>query len=411
MRWTHRYFTILALFSLALGSFAPAALAVTAGEVASDVAADGFYLDPGVSISSSDASQIVATARNNGSRFHLVVLDTTPPGGNTTFAEAVLDDLGFTEGTVLVLSADDVGWVTQGDGFTKDDMAAAFDFANNKGGSDADYAANFVVGLIGEPTTVPPTTVVAPPPTSGQTSGGSSPVWIIAILVVIGLLVFWVTRRSKRGNLAAVTKRMAEARAVVQKQVDAVANDILDMEDEVRGADNPEVDEIFNQAGETYRSATDELPTVDTPAGLLDISNRLDTAIWQLDVVEAILDDKPRPTRPEPKRLASPSAPPPGPTPSIPAPSYSRRSTRRSSYLGPGMMDLLVGVAGQVLAGGGGRPRSRMGSITRRAPVRTPRRRRRSGGGMTPGPRSRSPRGSSSSGGSRRIRGGGKRRK
>lgn len=441
MNWLRRISTSALLLSLLLALTAGHAVAADISTVADDLSASGFYLDRGVSISDSDATEIVTAARNNGSRFHLIVLDDTPLGGNAAFAEAVLDELNIPSGTILVLSPEDVGWVSEDEGFAETDMEGAFEFANAAGGNDAEYAANFVVGLVGEPgvpaTTAPADSGGVPATVGGQSAAAAEPsgsgsgfLWLIVIIGGIGLLVFFLIRRGGKQTVNAGAEQMAKARMAVQKQVDAVANDILDMEDEVRVADNAEADRFYNEAGETYRNVTERLQKAETPEQLLGISNDLDKAIWQLDTAEAILDGKPGPPRPEPKRL-EPERRPPGDRVTVPSPrpDYQRRPSRRSSYLGPGMLEMLIGVAGQVLAGGSRRPRGGLGSVLRRSSS-TPGSRAdgptsRSGGGVVPGPGSPVPRRSSSrstratrssrpsrrrSGGGR-IRGGGRRRK
>ena len=237
----------------------------------------------------------------------------------------------------------------------------------------------------------------------------------------IGLLVFWLIRRSSKSTVNVAAEQMARARAVIQKQVDAVANDILDLEDEVRVADNAEADQFYNAASDTYRTVTERLQRAETPQQLLDISNDLDQAIWQLDCAEAVLDGKPKPSRPQRQEL------PAEPQPSrervtIPAPrrETTRRPSRRSSYLGPGMLEMLIGVAGQVLAGSRGRGGG-LGSMLRIPSSRRPSSPPPSsgGGGVVPGPGSpvsrRSARSSRSSSSRRRgggrVRGGGRRRR
>lgn len=410
---------------------AATALAADIGSVADDAAETGFYLDDGVSISPSDATEIVSAARNNGSRFYLIVLNDTPLGGNTTFAEALYDELGISSGTMLVLSPEDVGYVTENEGFTESYMMDAIDFANAAGGNDAQYAANFVVGLFGESASSEPVPEPAQTPTTAGSAttgssggGGSGFLWFIIIVGGIGLLVFLMVRRSGTKTVNAAAEQMAKVRSAIQKQVDAVANDILDMEDEVRVANNAEVDGFYGEASDAYRTVTERLETAGSPQELLDISNDLDVAIWQLDCAEAILDGKPKPPRPEPKRLEPERRPDDRVTIPAPRPDYQRRSSRRSSYLGPGMLEILIGVAGQVLAGGHRRRGGGLGSVFGRPSSRSHRSstsRARGGGGVVPGPGSpvqrsssrRSPSRSSSrrrSGGGR-IRGGGKRRK
>ena len=436
MNWLRRFGLLASLFALLFALGVPGAGAAGISEVVDEAQATGFYLDSGATISPSDATEIVTAARNNGSRFYLVVLTDTPLGGNTAFAESVFDELNVDAGTILVLSPEDVGWVSDNEGFTEADMEAAYESANEQGGTDAEYAANFVVSLVGITVVDPPSATTSAPNTTAAAAaaessgggGGSGFLWFILIVGGIGLLLFFLMRRSGSKTVNQVSEQMAKAQMAVQKQVDAVANDILDMEDEVRVANNPEVDQFYNTASETYRTVTDELRKVETPQQLVGLSNDLDLAIWQLDCAEAILDGKPKPPRPEPKRLE----PTPGPSQervTIPAPDYQRRPNRRSSYLGPGVMEILIGVAGQVLAGGGrGSSGGGLGGMFRRPPkppTPTPRAGSgSSGGGVVPGPgtpvprstnSSRSPSSSTSSrkrrSGGGRIRGGGKRRR
>ncbi len=439
MNWIRRFGLLASLFALLLVLGTTSALAAGVSEVADDAASTGLYLDRGVTISDSDATEIVTAARNNGSRFYLVVLNDTPLGGNTAFAEAVFDDLGVDSGTILVLSPEDVGWVSDDEGFTEADMEDAFERANAEGGTDAEYAANFVVGLVGvsEVTTQTPATTSAPATTAAASAastaessggGGNGLLWFVLIVGGIGLLLFFLVRRGGKPTVNAAAEQMTKARMAVQKQVDAIANDILDLEDEVRVAGNPQVDEYYETAGATYRTVTDRLQKAETPEQLVGLSNDLDMAIWQLDCAEAILDGKPKPPRPEPKRL-EPTAGPSRDRVTVPAPrsDYQRRPSRRSSYLGPGVMEILIGVAGQVLGGGGGRGRSGgLGGLLRRSPSSSstpaPRARSGGGGGVVPGPGAPVPRSSSRStrsprpsrsrrSGGGRIRGGGRRRK
>lgn len=409
---------------------ATSSLAADIGSVVDDAAETGFYLDSGVSISESDATEIVSAARNSGSRFYLIVLNDTPLGGNTAFAEALYDELGIPSGTVLVLSPEDVGYLSEDEGFAESDMMDAIDYANAAGGSDAQYAANFVVGLLGEQVSTEP--VPEPAPTGSNAAaaesgggGGSGFLWFIIIVGGIGLLVFFMVRRSGKKTVNAAAEQMAQVRAAIQKQVDAVANDILDMEEEVRVANNAEVDGFYNEASETYRTVTDRLHKVDSPQELLEISNELDVATWQLDCAEAVLDGKSKPPRPEAKRLEPERRPDDRVTIPAPRPDYQRRPSRRSSYLEPGMLEILIGVAGQVLAGGRRGRGGGLGSVFGRPSSRSQRSstpQARGGGGVVPGPgspvegrtssrRSASRSSSQRRSGGGRIRGGSKRRK
>ena len=403
---------LLALMFAFTASVASAA-AVEPDEIAEQVFTQGFYVEDGASITDAEASAIVSSARNEGSRYHVIVLVETPPGGNTVFAEAVYDFMGIDSGTVFVLSEDDTGWVSVDD-FTEVELEDAFIVASDAGGSDAAYVANFTGALFGLNLNVGSTAGG-----SDDGGGGSGFLWFILIVGGLGLLVWWLMRRSKAQAAKAAEGQFAEARAEIQVQLDGIANDILDMETEIRGADNDTVDALFDEAGTTYNEASDELAGADNPQELLDLSNKVDLAVWQLDSCEAILDGKEAPPKPQPKKLA----PPPQPKPSQPAPGgrspdsslpprpsypqYQRRSTRRSSGLSPGMLEMLIGLGAGAMMG-----RRRGSSRTGYSSSGS-----RSSGGVIPGPsrrgRSSSRKSSSSRSRStgRRVRGGGKRRR
>jgi hypothetical protein len=418
--------TVAALLVLvfAFSASPVAASAVEPDEIAEQVFTQGFYVEEGASITDAEASAIVSSARNEGSRYHLIVLVETPPGGNTAFADAVYDRMGIDSGTVFVLSEDDTGWVSV-DEFTEAELEEAFIIASDAGGSDAAYAANFTAALFGLDLNVGSTGGSGSADTgsaaggSDDGGGGSGFLWFILIVGGLGLLVWWLIRRNKAQASKVTESQLAKARSEIQVQLDGIANDILDMEVEVRGANNATVDALFDEASTTYSEASDELAAADTPQKLLDLSNKVDLAVWQLDSCEAILDGKQAPPKPEPQKLAPPPQPEPSqrapgggsagsslpPRPSYPQ--YQRRSSRRSSGLSPGMLDVLIGLGAGAMMG---RRRGSSRSGWSRSSSR-------STGGVIPGPstrRSRSRRSSSSSrsrGTGRRVRGGGKRRR
>lgn len=337
------------------------AWAADADEVAAAAQNDGYFVERGASITEAQAGELVADMRNAGEGFVLVVLSDEPGAGATTFADNVQFAMG--RGIVLVIAPDSVGIAGDGDVFNEAELESALDVAFNSGGSDFELAAVFVSELTGvpigatpEPVAVP-TTVTAPATQAPATSsgGGNGFLWFIIIVGGLGLLVWWMMRRAKAKAQPTDDGSLNKARYVIQEQLNDVANDILAMEDEVRVADNDRAGRFYEQASETYSDVTEALPKTNTAEGLLDLSNQLDVAIWQLDSAEAILDDKPLPERPRPKRLERPEATRrPAPTPSsggaVPGPSaYQRRPTRRSSPGGGGIMDLLIMVGGSMV--------------------------------------------------------------
>lgn len=345
---------LLALFVL----FAPvAALAAEPDEVAAGIADDGVFVEPGASTTESEIGALVREARNDGENLSIVVLADEPVSGASTFADAVVDRVG--RELVIVIAPDSVGYAGTADIYTVDDLETALDVAFERGGDDGDFARSIVESLTGR-------SVDTGEPATGGTSGdggGSGFVvfLVIAVLAVGGFL--WLRSRSKKREEQAAASRIEAARSEVQRRIDDVANDLLEIEDEVRVADNASADRFYNEAGDTYRAVSDAFAAATSPAELIDLSNRLDVAIWQLDTAEAILDGSDLPPRPEPRRLE----PEPAPTRSIdtsrlPAPSYTRRSTRRSSYgAGSSMMDTLLQLGMAYAAGRSSGRRTRSG--------------------------------------------------
>lgn len=166
-------------------------------------------------------------------------------------------------------------------------------------------------------------------------SRGSGIPWefllVIVVVVLVGLAVLAVlTWRRRRNERLANQTRIERTRAAVRRQLDALANDILKLEDEVRAAGNDEALAQYRNATITYAAIDGEFETGDTPQELTDLAARLDTAIWRLDAAEAILDGSPLPSRPQAKEAAGRSQQPY---------QHDRRSARSSSV---GVIDLIA---------------------------------------------------------------------
>ena len=315
-----------------------AALAAEPDEVAAEIADDGVFVEAGASTTDAEIGALVREARNDGENLSIVVLSDEPVSGAVTFADAVVDRAGNV--LVVVIAPESVGYAGTGDVYTVDDLENALDAAFERGGDDGDFARSIVESLTGRSVDV-----ADPVPAGSSGGGGSGFVFFVVIAVVVVGGVLWVRSRSKKREAEAATSRIDAAKAEVQRRIDDVANDLLEMEDEVRVADNPRADRFYNEAGDTYRAVSDAYPAATTPVELIDLSNRLDVAIWQLDTAEAILDGTDLPERPEPRRLEPERAPERTiDTSRLPAPSsYERRPSRRSSYgAGSSMMDTLL---------------------------------------------------------------------
>lgn len=374
------------------------ALAAEPDEVAAEVVDQGFYVEDGSSATAADIGRVVSDVRSEGENLTLVVLAREPPAGATTFAGAVFERLGSS--IVVVLAPETVGFDGIPEVYTDIEIQAALERAVDVGGDDAAVAATFASTL-----------TEAPIDDAGEGGGGGAGLlWLLLLAVgVVGLFV-WLAVRSRRRSAADAAGQLSKARHAVEQQMSALANDILDMEDEVRSADDVGADGFYEEAAQTYSEVSDAFPAAETPEQLIGLSNRLDTAIWQLDSAEAVLDGKPHPARPESKRL-EPAArvPSPGEAGSTAGEQvqYERRPTRRSSYSGPSITDLLIVVGGAVMSG-----RGRSGRLSGMVGRRTPPGRTSSSGPVpTPSQLDRRTAGGERQGsGGRRVRGGKRRR-
>jgi hypothetical protein len=356
-----------------------ALIAATPDEVVPDLEASGFYVEEGAGASRDVVSDAVFGGRAAGGRLYIVVLADEPPGGATTFADSVLDRLG--EGYVLVVTRETVGYAGDDTFWTSSEMNQAVDAALE--GSSDDQVVQLFIDRLTDSTP-------APEPSS---SGGRVLVWLVVLIGGGSLFFWWLSRRTRERASSSLVPVKELARAKLAE----VANDIIDLEDEVRLSDDVEVKRYYQRASETYSRAMGEVETATTAQDLVAVSSDLDEAIWELDTVEALLDGKPLPPKPEPP-AAVPGAAVDEKTPPAPTTPYQRRPQRQASSGSADLLAMLMAIVASQRSdrgwtGGstpgwpsGGSGGGRIGG---------------SGGPPTPGPRP---------GGMRRIRGGGRRR-
>jgi hypothetical protein len=123
---------------------------------------------------------------------------------------------------------------------------------------------------------------------------------VIALIVVaLAIVVAVVALRNRRSDKQDTAGRVSQTRTTIRRQLDAIANDILELEDEVRASGSDEAHGLFRDATITYAETVGQFETADTIAELSAMAKRLDTAIWQLDGTEAILDGRPAPLTPK----------------------------------------------------------------------------------------------------------------
>lgn len=145
---------------------------------------------------------------------------------------------------------------------------------------------------------------------SSTRAGGALP--LIGVIIVVGLVVLAVVVWQWRARKRTDKTRIGETRTVIGGQLDAVASDILKLEDEVRASGNDEALTQYRNATAMYAAAFGELETADTVAELTDLATRLDVAIWQLDTTEALLDGNPLPPKPQTEPAAASTTGRPG---------------------------------------------------------------------------------------------------
>lgn len=282
-----RLIVLIATFVVAV---APAAFAQTVSEVVAGLADDGLYVDSRLSVDVGDLRSDIERARNNGLGLYVVLLDEDPASGAAAFADSVLNQLGT--GTVLVLSATSEGMASsQMDTAT---INAALDAGFSAGGGDEGYVRAVVSSITGTA------------PTSGSSGGGDGGGGggLIVLLVIVGglvLLVWWAIRRSNKASTERRGSLLDEARAEIKRQLDSMANTILEISDIVSASASAADNEYLEKAGATYTAALESYESANDLGSLEDLSDQLDVARWELDAATAIAEGRDVPPKPEKK--------------------------------------------------------------------------------------------------------------
>lgn len=319
-------------------------VAATPEDVLTSLRADGFYIEQGSSASDKAVSDAVFTARSDGGRLYVVVLSEEPAGGATTFSDSVLDLLDG-EGYVLTIAPETVGYAGDGTFWTRGQMDGAVQ-ASLEGASDDEVVESFIAHLTGESVS------------DGQTSGssGSGVPWTMILLLIGGGFLTWWYFSNQRRSANRLAGQLTKTKAVAKEKLDEVANDIIEMEDEVAASDNTEVKQHYQNASAMYSSGMEETERATTVSEMLKVSQKLDLAIWELDCAEALLDGKEKPPKPDPPKIESPTAPAPTPGESTSGQpdGFDRRPQRRSGGSDEMMGMLLTMLAMRGMRGGWG---------------------------------------------------------
>lgn len=357
--------------------------AASPAEVIPELESQGYYIEAGSDASDSLVGDAVAEAGFEGSRLYVAVLSEEPTSGATFFSDSLLDELGT--GTVLTVAPETVGWASEDDIWTREQLDQAVEAAL-EGSSDDQVVQLFVASLTGSPAA----SLDGSEP--GTSEGGGSG-WIWLFVIGGGMVLFFLFLRNRSNATAATARdsRLREFYTAAQGKLDAIANDILEMEDEVRLSENSEIRKHYDSASATYSDLIDQVPRATSADDLVDIIYKLDTAIWELDVAEALLDGKEAPPQPEKPKVETPVNRPPVVVTPQGGEDFQRRTQRQASPAGPDLGSILMAIlAAQSFGRGGSGSWGQPGS-------------------HPPGP-GRFPGGSRGGSGGGRMRGGGRRR-
>lgn len=313
-------------------------------DVVADLESQGYFIESGSDASASAVGDAVAEAGFAGSRLYVAILSEEPPSGATFFADALLDELG--PGTVLVVAPESVGWVSQDDIWTDQQLDQAVDVSLD-GSSDDEVVSLFVESLTGSPT--------VPVDGSGSAgSGGAGSGWIWLFVIGGGMVLLFMFLRNRSNATAATARdsRLREFYTAAQGKLDAIANDILEMEEEVQLSEDPQVRSHYDSASATYADLIDTVPRATSADDLVDIVYKLDIAIWELDVAEALLDGKEAPQKPEKPKVETRIEAPPVVVAPRGEEDFQRRSQRHASPAGPDLGSILMAVLAAQSFGG-----------------------------------------------------------
>lgn len=320
-------------------------VAATPADVISELEANGYYIEPGSSANEEVVSDAVFDGRADGGRLYLVVLSEEPPGGATTFSDSALDGLGG--GYVVTVAPETVGFAGDGSHWSADEMQGAVEVSLS-GGSDDEVVALFIRSLTDAD--------VAPfggDDAAGSSGGVSGWVWLF---IIGGAVVFfmWAARRGSKRHAEAAAAELDKVKTMARLKLAELANDIIEMEDEVKLSDNAEAKGHYERASVTYTETLAKTEGSPMAQEMVGVIHQLDLAIWELDVAEALLDGKPVPDKPKPPEPQSPvTARDPSETTTVPPDDVDRRPQRQSSYAGPDLMTALWTILAMTNRGGG----------------------------------------------------------
>jgi hypothetical protein len=296
-----------ALLTVGTAAFA----ATEPDDIVDQIELRGYYIDANVDIDINDLERLVADVTD----LYFVGLAEDPAGGADLFASDVLDQVQL-EGTVIVVSPGELG--ARSTVFDDARLGDALDRSLDD--FDRSYLDGFrdIASSLGRAPDVVVTTQAATgtaAASGGSGSGGSGGLIFLLVIAGVGALIFFMVRKGKRRQQEAFEGRIDEIKAEIRSQLGAVADDILELEDEVLFSDNEQAKDLYAAGSQSYADFEEQLDAATTLAQLDDLAEVLDRSQWQLEAAEALIDGKPMPPQPADRPDFEPPASPQQPRP------------------------------------------------------------------------------------------------
>jgi len=260
------------------------ALAADTASLADQAAFRHYAVEEGAPVDI-DAMEQLITDLPDSPALYFVALAEDPPEGADVVAREILTALPG--GTVIVVTPTDLGTVSSD--FSDRQLSGALDAAIDL--FDTSYVAGFRTFADVLTSTTP---VAAPSDSAG--GGGLIPIAVVVVVIGIVAVAVW---RGKKGDEEIERRSLEEARGEIETQLDAIANRIIELSDQVSIAGNDEATEHYRAASATFDDAQEAFESADTLTALEDLSDRLDRARWQLEAADAITEGRAVPPEPQ----------------------------------------------------------------------------------------------------------------
>lgn len=280
--------------------FGGLALAQTLDEVVADVERQGWYAERDADVDTDDLADLLVTADD----LVVVVLAGDDPDGADFAADQVRDELAG-DTTVLVITPGEVAAVS--DTFGDADLDGALDAALDR--FDAGGTTTDAVGAFGEHLGL-----LEPQPVTGAVDddaqaadagedgggggGGGLLIFLLVVVVIIGGFVWFAKRKGKQVDTAEVERARTEIRA----QLEVVAHEIVEYEDEIDVSGNEAAIAHFRSANATYAAVSEKVEETENLLELASLNDEIDRARWELQAAQALIDGRDVPPKPEPEK-------------------------------------------------------------------------------------------------------------